>query len=206
MASRYLTLPIEGGKYYHVFKQSSYNGPIFFTEANYQLFLKRFQVVLGNMVDLLAFCLLPDRFHLVFYAREVILIKDEYVDHPGDVGHFISENLRKLFNTYGLAIIKQEAMPQETVLLDQNFFRCGLETDDRIRQTIALVHRYAEQYGQAAALGAFSSYSAILAKGKSVVEKDAVFALFGDKAHFESFDYKGQVLGPDVFPLLGGIE
>ena len=200
MASPYLTLPIEGGKYYHVFKKSSYNGPLFFTDANYQLFLKRFHVSLGHMVDLLAYCLLPDRFHLVFYAREVILIKEEYVDHPVDIGHFISEGLRKLFTTYGLAMIKQETLPQETVLLDQNFYRFEIPSDEKVKQAIALVHDYASRYEAADGPNALSSYPAIMAKGKSAVDKDAVFALFADRSGFELFDVAD--VDKSGFPLL----
>jgi putative transposase len=186
MASQYLTLPIEGGKYYHVCKYSSYDGPIFCAPGNYPFFLKRFQTLLGPMVDLLAYCLLPNSFHFVFYAREVITIKEEYVDHPGDIGHFISETLRKLFTTYGITLIKQEGFAQDQVILDQNFLRFELTDDETVRNVISAIHCIAQRESLSGQVGqyAYDSYQSIVAKGKSMLDKELVFSLFGDKEQF----------------------
>jgi len=186
MASVYLTQSIQGGKFYHLYKTSSHQGPIFYSPNNYAFFLRRIQLLLSPMVDVLSYCLLPDSFHVVLYAKEVIVVKEEYVDHPEDIGHFISETWRKLFATYTVTIQKQEALPLEEIILDQNFYRFELESDDLVRQAICCVHQVPQYSGLVDTFGdfAYSSYAALSAGSRGLADRELVYTLFGDRTGF----------------------
>lgn len=186
MASVYLTKPIIGGKFYHLFKTTSHKGPIFYSPNNYAFFIRRIQLLLGPMVDVLSYCLLPNSFHVVLYAKEVILVKEEYVDHPEDIGHFISETWRKLFATYTVTIQKQEALPIEEIVLDQNFYRFELESDDMIRQAICCVHQFPQYSGLVDLYTQFeySSFPALSGGVRGLADRELVYTLFGDRTGF----------------------
>ncbi len=184
MALEHLKLPIEGGQFYHIYKKSSIPGPLFFTPTNYQFFLRKMDGIIGDMVDMMAFCLLPDHFHLLFRAREVIMIKEEYVDHPVEIGHFISESLRKIFAVYSANITKQEGFVDP--ILDNNFSRVILSDDESIRQLIRYIHFNPQLHAQTDTFQSYpySSYPILSGKSKTMVDRDTVFSLFGDQASF----------------------
>lgn len=186
MASVYLTKSILGGRYYHIYKASSHAGPIFYSPNNYAFFMRRWHIVMGPMVDLLSYCLLPDSFHAVICAKEVITVKEDYVDHPEDIGHFISEGLRKLFSTYTVTIQKQEGLPLEEIVLDQNFYRFEIDTDELLKSIICCVNQIPQRSGLVDTFQTFSysSYLSLANGTKGSADREAVYALFGDRLEF----------------------
>lgn len=197
MALQYLKLPIEGGKFYHIYKQSSISGPVFYSPGNYQFFMRKFDTILGYMVDLLSFSLMPDHFHLLFRAKEVILIKEEYVEHPVEIGHFISESLRKLFAVYSANITKQEGIVEP--VLDNNFSRIAISDEEIIKALIKYIHYNPQFHGTTDNIYTYphSSYALLAGKSKTLVDRETVFSLFGDQTQFIS-DH--QLIDKNHFP------
>ncbi|TBO45191.1 hypothetical protein [Pedobacter kyonggii] len=60
----------EEGKFYHVYNRSIDRQPLFKSDANYRFFLKRFDQYLSNVLDVYAFCLLGNHFHLLILVKE----------------------------------------------------------------------------------------------------------------------------------------
>lgn len=184
MATQHLKLPIEGGKFYHIYKSASIGDHIFFTPGNYAFFLRKMDLIIGDMVDLMAFCLLPNHFHLFFRAREVITIKEEYVDHPVEIGHFIGEGLRKLFAVYSANLTKQEGIADP--LLDNNFSRIFIPNDDIARQMIVYIHQNSQFHNVTDNFTNYShsSYPLMMGKHKTLIDKDSIMTLFADMQTF----------------------
>ena len=184
MASSLLIEPIEGDKYYHIYKNGCVESQLFIFPNNYNFFLRKLDATLGEMIDLLAYCLLPDHFHLVFRAREVIVIKGEYVEHPVEIGHFISETLRKLFATYSANITKQEGILDP--VLDSNFSRIELLDDESIRQIIKYVHFNPQLHHVADNFRSYSysSYPILAARSRSMMDHETVYHLFHSQSEF----------------------
>jgi hypothetical protein len=138
------------------------------------------------MIDVMAYCLMPDSIHLVFTIKDVITIKEEYVDHPEDIGHFVSEGLRKLFSTYTQTIQKQEGLPQDEIVLDQNFYRCEIFDDDTLKQVICAVNQIPQQMGLVGSFKQYeySSYPAHSAGYRSIADREAVYSIFGSRELF----------------------
>ena len=67
----------EANHLYHIYNQGNNGQKIFFTRENYLFFLKKIQDHLLLHCDLLAWCLMPNHFHLMVKVRDDS--SDEYV-------------------------------------------------------------------------------------------------------------------------------
>jgi hypothetical protein len=183
MSLNHLTTPIEGGNFYHIFSHGFNQGDIFFAPNNYSFFIRRFQAYLSPFIDTLAYSLMPSHFHILIRANELIMVKNEVVDHPVEVGHFISEAFRKFFIAYSQAIIKQENLTGN--LIDNNFSRVKVD-EEKLKELILYIHYNPQQHGvcQNFRNYDFSSYTTLNSGSKSFIDRDTVYHLFGDSAQF----------------------
>jgi len=103
----------ENGHVYHIFNQGNNRGRIFFIRDNYLFFLKKIETYVLPFADLLAYCLMPNHFHLMVYVIDKL--------PPGDSDSFtLSEAITKgkvkilndsigiMLRSYTRAINKQE--------------------------------------------------------------------------------------------------
>jgi len=58
-------MDLEQGHIYHLFNQGNNHEKIFITKANYSYFLKKIEQHISPMADILAWCLMPNHFHLI---------------------------------------------------------------------------------------------------------------------------------------------
>ena len=183
MSLNHLTTPIEGGNFYHIFSRGINQGDIFFSPNNYAFFIRRLQAYLSPFVDTLAYSLMPSHFHLLIRANELITVKNELVDHPIEVGPFISEAFRKFFIAYSQAIIKQENLTGN--LIDNNFSRVQVN-EERLKALILFIHYNPQEHGvcQDFRNYDFSSYNTLNSGSKSFIDRETVYHLFGDSAQF----------------------
>ena len=63
----------EKGYIYHIFNQGNNRQKIFFMRENYLFFLRKIKTHVTPFADILAWCLMPNHFHLMVYVREVEL-------------------------------------------------------------------------------------------------------------------------------------
>ena len=59
----------EAGELYHVYNQGNNREKIFYSRANYLLFLKKIKEHILPHADILAWCLMPNHFHLMIYVH-----------------------------------------------------------------------------------------------------------------------------------------
>ena len=55
---------------YHVYNRGNNKQRIFLQEKNYDFFLRKLSIELKGLCDLLAYCLMPNHFHLLIYINE----------------------------------------------------------------------------------------------------------------------------------------
>ncbi len=59
------------GEYYHLYNRGNNRQNIFFERENYLYFLKQFRYfVAEETVHVVAYCLMPDHYHVLIYLRE----------------------------------------------------------------------------------------------------------------------------------------
>jgi len=84
--------PLYKDQYYHIYNRGNNGEKIFYSPANYLFFLKRFEKYLSDCVDLFAYCLLSNHFHLLIKVKDNIQLGEQF---------------RLLFLSYSKAINKQ---------------------------------------------------------------------------------------------------
>jgi putative transposase len=65
----------ETGELYHVYNQGNNREKIFFSRANYLLFLNKIKEHVLPHADILAWCLMPNHFHLMMYVHTLEIPK-----------------------------------------------------------------------------------------------------------------------------------
>jgi len=61
---------------FHIYNQGNNQRPLFFTDDNYQFFLWKMRAYLLPFGDLVAWCLMPNHFHWLFYVRQRSLSRE----------------------------------------------------------------------------------------------------------------------------------
>lgn len=62
---------LQSGHYYHLYNRGNNRQKIFFERENYLYFLKKFRYfVAAKTVHVVAYCLMPNHYHLLIYLRE----------------------------------------------------------------------------------------------------------------------------------------
>lgn len=56
---------------YHIFNRGNNSQRIFFNRENYLFFLKKIKTYISSYADILAWCLMPNHFHLMVYINRV---------------------------------------------------------------------------------------------------------------------------------------
>ena len=64
-------MQLEKGYIYHIYNQGNNHRKIFFNRENYLFFLKKIKVYINPYADVMAWCLMPNHFHLMVLVREV---------------------------------------------------------------------------------------------------------------------------------------
>ncbi len=98
---------LEKGYLYHIYNQ----GKIFFKRDNYLFFLKKLNIHLKPYADILAWCLMPNHFHLMVFVREEeIKVTTHTVtsSHGVSKKRTINDSIGIMLRSYTRAINKQE--------------------------------------------------------------------------------------------------
>ncbi len=103
---------IEKGYIYHIYNQGNNKQKIFFKRENYLFFLKKIRTHILPYGDVLAWCLMPNHFHLMVLVRELELsVKTHRVtqSHPVSTStRSINQSIAIMLRSYTRAINKQE--------------------------------------------------------------------------------------------------
>lgn len=122
------------GNFYHVFNRASGNQLLFKDEKNYEYFLSKFDVYLGNYVILHAWCLIPNHFHLLIEIKEAHLLPEHE-----DIHDNITKRFKNFFLCYSLSY--KIMFDQKANVFSQKYKHIQLYTDSNIRYVTLYIHR-----------------------------------------------------------------
>lgn len=194
MPTNYL-IPLEQGKYYHIYNRGNDGCNIFYKDENYRYFLSKYDSYLSSYFDTFAYCLMPNHFHFMIRVkdqqdfpslRDLESLKKNNLESL-TVPQIISEQFRKFFMAYSKAINNQE---ERTGSLFQKYFRRKEVTSDKYFASLVFyIHNNPVHHGFIDDLRSYqwSSYHAIVKDQPTKIKKREVLQWFGGKNDFIEF-------------------
>ena len=184
-------IPLQFGKYYHVYNRGNNRVDIFFEERNYRYFLELYTKYIEPVADTFAYCLLRNHFH--FLVR--IKMEEEQRPTVGVSGtprvsgvfkpKRPSQQFGNLFNAYAKAINK--AYHRTGSLFQNPFGRVEVASEVHLVWLVMYIHHNPQKHGLVDDFRSwsYSSYLALLSTKPTHLKRDDVLAWFGGVDSFE---------------------
>ena len=204
-------IPLQFGGVYHIFNRGNNRETIFHSEENYRYFLELYAKYVPPVAKTYAYCLLPNHFHLCVRthtpeeqeAWHIEQIKQGLALPPFRLRQ-PSQQFGNLFNAYAKSF--NRAFDRTGSLFQNPFGRIAVEYDSYAKRVTAYIHRNPQTHGLIDDFRkwSYSSYPALLAEGRTRLERETVLSWFGGRQGFEAYhrfdrpeDGIGFLLGDD---------
>ncbi|MFK5879341.1 MAG: hypothetical protein QM478_07575 [Flavobacteriaceae bacterium] len=103
---------LEKGYLYHIYNQGNNQRNIFFNRDNYIYFLEKIKIYITPYADIIAWCLIPNHFHLMVLVNEENLLLNEIdtmtSSHRINKTRSINNSIAIMLRSYTRAINKQK--------------------------------------------------------------------------------------------------
>jgi putative transposase len=191
-------IPLENGKYYHIYNRGNNGIDLFYETENYNHFLRLYEKYIDPIAETFAWCLMKNHFHILVYIKETNEIdttKLEYssTDKPKIVN--ASKQFSNLFNAYTLAINKR--YKRTGSLFEKNFKRKVVSSENYYQKLIFYIHnnpvhhRFTENIVEYP----WTSYGTILSTKQTKLQRNRVIQAFNDLENFKYYHSINQDLG-----------
>ena len=134
-------IPLENGKYYHIYNRGNNGIDLFFEIENYNHFLRLYAKHIDPIAETYAWCLMKNHFHLLVYIKEpceIDISKLEYSTTSKPKVLTASKQFSNLFNAYSLAINKR--YNRTGSLFEKNFRRKVVTSENYFQKLIFYIH------------------------------------------------------------------
>ncbi|WP_412466981.1 transposase [Pedobacter sp. KLB.chiD] len=175
----------EEGKFYHIYNRSIDRQPLFKSDANYRFFLKKIDQYLSNILDVYAYCLLGNHFHLLIRVKESLKITNSIRDIS--VHDIVSKQFRMFFQSYALAFNIQHK--RIGTLFQTPFKRAQINDESYFTRLVYYIHSNPQKHNLISDFRdwKWSSYSRILLETTTKLKKQEVLNWFGGKKEYLQF-------------------
>nr|WP_309757580.1 hypothetical protein [Flavobacterium sp.] len=134
-------IPLENGKYYHIYNRGNNGIDLFYEIENYKYFLRLYEKYIDPVAETYAWCLMKNHFHILVYIKETEEIdssKLEYssTDKPKIIS--ASKQFSNLFNAYTLAMNKR--YNRTGSLFEKNFRRKVVNSETYFQKLVFYIH------------------------------------------------------------------
>jgi REP element-mobilizing transposase RayT len=182
--------PLEPDRYYHIYNHAVGNEILFYNDKNYEYFLSLIEKYLTGYVDIYAYCLLPNHFHLLIKVKDLNGIDRSKVQNNKKISKeisipkVISRQLSHLFNSYAQAINKQ--LSRKGSLFNNRFKRIQVTNERYFINLVQYIHHNPIEAGFVTNLSdwKFTSYNAIISDNETRIERKEILRFFGGKENF----------------------
>jgi REP element-mobilizing transposase RayT len=181
---------LEFGNYYHIYNRGNNGINVFLEDENYYHFLRLYAKYIEPIAETYAWCLLKNHFHLLVRIKEKVeIIESDLTYNTTDKPKVIepSRQFSHLFNAYTQAINKRHHRTGS--LFEKNFERKLVTTENYFQQLIYYIHNNPVHHGfvKQMSLYPWSSYETVVSDKPTMLKRDEVIKLFGDKENFINY-------------------
>lgn len=172
MPSKKILTPIEPGGVYHVFNRGINHQNVFFCKEDYFFFIKTFKLYMSDVTHVYAYVLLPNHYHFLLKVKESLKPLE------------FSMQFRKFMLSYTNTINKRDL--RSGALFLSMFKRLEVRSENYLIQLLCYIHlnpanHHITDHYQSYE---FSSYKAYMSNKPTLIKKNEIFDLFGDKQNF----------------------
>jgi len=170
-------VPLQYGKYYHIYNRGNNRENIFFEKRNYRHFLELYAKHIVPIADTCVYCLLRNHFHFLVRIKTVEEQETLRVLKP-------SQQFGNLFNAYAKAINK--AYNRTGSLFQNPFGRIEVDSDAYFTWLVIYIHQNPQKHGLVDDFRTWphSSYQTLLSTEPTRLKRDDVLAWFGGVDNF----------------------
>ena len=174
----------EAGKYYHIYNRGIDRKAIFKQNENYEFFLTRIGKYLSAVLDLYAYCLLKNHFHLMVRIKDMHSFIELYNISEPDITNIVSHSFQKMFQSYAMAYNKQ--YDRVGSLFQKPFKRNLVDSEDYFTKLILYIHANPQKHELIRDFRTYkwSSYLPILKNRSDILHSDEVINWFGGKDEY----------------------
>lgn len=197
-------IPLENGKYYHIYNRGNNGIDLFYETENYNHFLKLYEKYIDPIAETFAWCLMKNHFHILVYIKEpeeIDITKLEYssTDKPKTINS--SKQFSNLFNAYTQAMNKR--YNRTGSLFEKNFKRKVVASENYFQKLIFYIHnnpvhhRFTENIVEYP----WTSYGTIISTKQTKLQRNRVLESFNDLENFKYYHSINQNLD-EIEPLI----
>ncbi len=193
-------VPLETGKYYHIYNRGINGTNLFFEERNYLFFLEKYSFYMSKVLETYAYCLLGNHFHLLVKVKDNLNLdltgfknlsglntglNTKNGLHAPD--RLVSKKFSDFFNSYTKSINK--AQNRTGGLFETPFKRKVVNSDTYFTQLIWYIHFNPQKHGFISDFKdyPYSSYKSNFSNKLSKFAQDQVIDWFGNENNYRNF-------------------
>ena len=172
-------IPLQTGKYYHIYNRGTNRENVFIEPRNYAHFLRLYVNYIAPIADTFAYCLLRNHFHFLVRIKDVAENAEPRLP-------FVGQAFANWFNAYAKAI--NSAYHRTGSLFQHPFGRIVVDTDSYYRQLVVYIHQNPQRHGLIDDFRQwpYSSYAAFYSDRTSRVRREEVLTWFDNIANFRA--------------------
>ena len=176
---------LTGGNFYHVYNRAVDRKPLFTRKRNYAFFLTRMVKYLIPVLDVYAFCLLRNHFHLLVKIKDFTTLQDLAAFE--DLLNLVPNAFKKMFQSYAMAFNKQEN--RIGALFQEPFKRSLIDSEEYLIQMVYYIHFNPQKHGLVKNFRNYqhSSYPLYVQKTEFHWVQEELYKLFGGYEGFIEF-------------------
>ena len=183
-------IPLENGKYYHIYNRGNNGIDLFYEIENYKHFLRLYEKYIDPVAETYAWCLMKNHFHILVYIKETEEIdssKLEYssTDKPKIIS--ASKQFSNLFNAYTLAMNKR--YNRTGSLFEKNFRRKVVNSETYFQKLVFYIHYNPvhHKFTEHIIEYPWTSYGTVISNKKTKLQREKVIEYFHDLENFKYY-------------------
>ncbi len=181
------TIPLEYGKFYHIYNRGTNSCNLFYKNDNYEHFLHLYDKYISSVAETFAWVLMKNHFHLLVRIK-----KENEISFPKNLRGFknlegldrINKQFSNLFNAYSKAINKR--YHRTGSLFEHPFRRIPVNTNNQLRYLVYYIHHNPIHHGFCDHYldYTWSSYLTMISPKETKLKRYEVLNWFNNKNNF----------------------
>ena len=175
------------GIIYHIYNHGNGDDLLFREEENYRYFLQQYQKHIPPVADTLAWCLMPNHFHLLVKIKQLDELNLPGFKNLEGLNKNTSKQFSNLFNGYTKAMNKR--FNRRGSLFIKNFNRKEITSEIYFQQVMAYIHLNPVKHGFINKIKdwPWTSYHDYFVNQNSLIHEYAALKFFGTMEHFKAY-------------------